>query len=315
MSDTTQTAPFLLSARDAADDPRTILAELIGADYSGRAITPQRSDEAPDVVRRALARFAPYDSRTGQDLGGHWCIADHANAGAIRSNTWDDAFQRIRRLADSAHATSRFVLALGGDHSVSWPLVESAAAAARARHGPSGRLGVLQLDVHHDVRPLDDGPSNGTPFRGLLESGTIHPDDLVQVGIHPFANRRELVEYCDEQRIRRFSLDEVAQLGPRETGLSGIRALSGCDAIWLTVDIDVLDRAHAPGTAAALPGGLDPATLCGIVEAACSDPRVIGMDVVEFDPNRDVADITAYAVANVVMSALSVIAHRAGTPA
>jgi formiminoglutamase len=315
VSSATPPAPFLLSARDAVADPRRILAELIGADYSGRAITPQRSDEAPDVVRRALARFAPYDSRTGQDLGGKWCIADHANAGAIRSSTWEDAFERIRTLADAAHATSRFVVALGGDHSVSWPLVESAAVVTRRQHGPSGRLGVLQLDVHHDVRPLDDGPSNGTPFRGLLESETIHPDDLVQVGIHPFANRRELAEYCDEQRIRRFSLDEVRELGPRETGLSAIRALSGCDAIWLTVDIDVLDRAHAPGTAAALPGGLDPATLCGIVEAACSDPRVIGLDVVEFDPRRDVADVTAYAVANVVMSALSVIARRAGTPA
>lgn len=312
---TTPSAPFLLLAREADADPRTVLAELIGADYSGRAITPQRSDEAPDVVRHALARFAPYDSRTGQDLGASFCVADHANAGAIRSSTWDEAFERIRSRADAAHASGRFVVALGGDHSVSWPLVTSAVAATRAQHGAGGRLGVLQLDVHHDVRPLDNGPSNGTPFRGLLESGTIRPDDLVQVGIHPFANRRELVEYCDEQRIRRFSLAEVAELGPQETARAALRALSGCDSIWLSVDIDVLDRAHAPGTAAALPGGLDPATLCSIVETACGDPRVIGLDVVEFDPRRDVADITAYAVANVVMSALSVIARRAGTPA
>jgi formiminoglutamase len=305
---------FILPAAAAADDPRPILAELLGADYSARAITPQRSDGAPDVVRRALARFAPYDSRTGMDLGGIWCIADHANAGAIRSSTWDDAVDRIRAHAATALASGRFVIALGGDHSVSWPLVTEADRVVRGQHGPSGRLGVLQLDVHHDVRPLDDGPSNGTPFRGLLEAGTIHPDDLVQVGIHPFANGRELVEYCEAERIRRFPLAEVAELGGWETGAAALRALSGTDAIWLSVDIDVLDRAHAPGTVGAMPGGLDPATLVAIIESACADPRVIGMDVVEFDPERDVADITARAVANVVMAAVSAVARRVGRP-
>jgi formiminoglutamase len=304
---------FFVPIGEASSDGREVLAELFGADYSARALTPQRSDQAPDVVRTALARFAPYDARTGTDLA-RWCVVDHANAGAIRANTWEDAFERLHALARVAYDSARFVVGLGGDHSVSWPLVTAASEVTRLRHGPSGRLGVLQLDVHHDVRPLDDGPSNGTPFRGLLERGTFQPDDLVQVGIHPFGNRRQLVEYCDEQRIRRFALAEVAELGPEETARAAIRALSGCDAIYLSVDIDVLDRAFAPGTAAALPGGLDPATLVGIVETACADPRVLGMDVVEFDPQRDVGGVTAYAAANVVMAALAAVARRLGAP-
>jgi formiminoglutamase len=305
---------FLIPAAQADDDPRAILAELIGADYSGRAITAQRSDGAPNVVRGALGRFAPYDSRSRFGFGDLWCVADHGNADAIRAQTWDDAFERITALADRAFATSRFVVSLGGDHSVSWPLVAAAARAVREQHGPSGRLGVLQLDTHHDVRPLDDGPSNGTPFRGLVESGVIHPDDLVQVGIHPFANRRAFAQYCDEQRIRFFSTDEVEELGAEGTARAAINALSGCDAIYLSCDIDVLDRAFAPGTAAALPGGLDPRTLTTIVEVACTDPRVMALDVVEFDPQRDVADVTAYAAANVVMSTLAAVARRLGAP-
>ncbi len=304
---------FILPVGQATTDGRTILAELFGADYSARAITPQDSDQAPDVVRRALRRFQPYDARTGLDLAG-WCVADHANAGAVRAQTWDDAFGRLHDLARAAYDSDRFVVGLGGDHSVSWPLVTAAADMTKRKHGEKSRLGVVQLDVHHDVRPLDEGPSNGTPFRGLLEAGTIHPDDLVQVGIHPFANRRELAEYCDEQRIRRFDLAEVAELGGDETGRAAVRALSGTAAIYLSVDIDVLDRAFAPGTVAALPGALDPATLLQVVEAVCADPRVIGMDVVEFDPRRDIADVTAYAVANVVMAALSAVARRAGRP-
>jgi formimidoylglutamase len=248
------------------------------------------------------------------DVGGTWCVADHGDAGAIRAQGWEEAMERICAIADRAFSTSRFVVSLGGDHSVSWPLINSAARVVQQQHGPSGRLGVLQLDTHHDVRPLDDGPSNGTPFRGLLESGAIHPDDLVQVGIHPFANRKAFAEYCDQQRIRRFSLDEVHELGAEQTAHAAINALGGCDAIYLSCDIDVLDRAFAPGTAAALPGGLDPRALTTIVEVACADPRVLALDVVEFDPERDVADVTAYAVANVVMSSLTAVARRLGAP-
>lgn len=309
---TTTPAPFVVPHAAAANDPREVLAELLGADYSALALTPQRSDQAPGVVRRALERFAPHDARTGLDIAAAWCVADHHDAGAASAATWEDAVAAIEALADRAHESGRFVIGLGGDHSVSWPLIETAVRAARRRRGPQARVGVIQLDVHHDVRPLDDGPSNGTPFRGLLETGVIRPDDLVQVGIHPFANRPHLAAYCDEQMIRRFSLDEVAKLGPEETARAALRACSGTDEIYLSVDIDVLDRAFAPGTAAALPGGLDPRTLVSIVETICADPRVGAMDVVEFDPERDTADVTAYAVAHVVMAALAALARRAG---
>lgn len=301
---------LLVPAAQAADDPRPVLAELFGADYSARALTPQRSDRAPAVVRAALARFAPYDSRTGTDLAGGWCVADHADAGATRAPTWEDATGQIGVLADRAFASGRFVVALGGDHSVSWPLIEAAARALQARVGAGARIGVVQLDVHHDVRPLDHGPSNGTPFRGLLEHGVVRSDDLVQVGIHPFANRRELTEYCDAQQILRLSLDDVARLGPEEAADTALRALANVDAVYCSLDIDVLDRAFAPGTAAALPGGLDPRTLLAIVERICGDPRAIALDVVEFDPERDVASVTAYAAANAVMVALSAVARR-----
>ncbi|MCW2959923.1 MAG: hutG [Thermoleophilia bacterium] len=305
--------PWILRAADVEADGRPILAELLGADYSARAITAQRSDTAPDVVRQALARIAPWDARSQLDLA-RWCIADHGNAGAIGAPTWEEAVRLIRRRADEAFASERFVIALGGDHSVTWPLAESAAAAARVRHGQEARLGIIQLDIHHDVRPLDHGPSNGTPFRGLLETGVVRGDDLVQVGIHPFANRRHLTEYCDEQRIRRFDLDEVAQLGPEATATAALSALSGVHAIHLSIDIDVLDRASAPGTAAALPGGLDPRTLQGIIEGVCADPRVASIDVVEFDPERDVADTTALNVALAIVAAVASLARRTMPP-
>lgn len=305
--------PLLVPTATDAEDPRPILAELVGADYSGRALTPQRSDLAPNVVRAALPRFAPWDARDQTDIGGAWRVRDHGDAGARTAATWDDAYEAIRAHAARAHVDGRFVVGLGGDHSVSWPLVVAARDALHERLGPDARLGIVQLDVHHDVRSLEHGPSNGTPVRGLVESAVIDPADIVQIGIHPFANRRALTDYCDAVGIRRFSLDDVARDGADATARTALAALDHVDAIYLTVDIDVLDRSFAPGTGAALPGGLDPRALVQLVEPICDDARTLAMDVVEFDPERDVASCTAYNVAHVIVAALASLARRTST--
>jgi formiminoglutamase len=307
-------SPLLVPAAQVAADGRPVLASLFGADYSARALTAQRSDHAPDVVRAALARFATWDSHHRTDLAA-WCVADYGNAGAVRAPTWEAAVEAIDTRADAAFADDSFVVALGGDHSIAWPVVAACTEAALRRgNGEHGRVGILQLDVHHDVRSLEHGPSNGTPIRGLIESGTVRGDDVVQVGIHPFGNGRATTEYCDAVGIVRYTLDDVADRGAAAIARAALLSLDGVDAIHLTVDIDVLDRAFAPGTAAALPGGLDPRTLLQLVEAACSDPRVVSMDVMEFDPERDVASVTAYAAANVVMAALAAVARRTVRP-
>lgn len=281
-----------------ADDSRPILATLFGADYSALSITPAQAYRAPAIVRAALARFSTFDARHGLELA-RWCVRDLGDAG-VANMAWEEAFELLGGTAARAYGPGApFALGLGGDHSVTWPLVD---AFTRA-HG--GRVGLLQLDVHHDVRPLDDGPSNGTPVRGLIESGVIRGSDIFQIGIHPFGNAGTLHRYCDEVGIRRASLGDVATRGARQVVREGLEALVECAAVYLTVDIDVLDRAFAPGTVAALPGGLTPAELAAAVDEACSDPRVLALDVVEFDPTRDVQSTTAYNVVQVLLAALS----------
>ncbi|MCW2956446.1 MAG: hutG [Thermoleophilia bacterium] len=304
---------WILPAAHAAADGRPILAELFGADYSARAITPQRSDQAPAALRRSLERLRPWDARTRLDLA-QWCIADHGDAGAITASTWDDAFAAISARATRAMANGRFAIGLGGDHSVSWPIVTAAAQLARQRGGADTRTGVVQLDIHHDLRSLDRGPSNGTPFRGLLHDGTIRADDLVQVGIHPFANAREVSEFAESQFIRSISLDELRALGPVEAARSALASLRDVDVVHLSVDIDVLDRAFAPGTVAALPGGLDPHRLGVVIETVCADARVGSMDVVEVDPQRDIADSTTLNAALAVFAAVASVARRTTPP-
>jgi len=293
---------FVPAGNGSSDDPRPQLATLLGADFSARSITPSHADQAPFVVREALKRFATWDAHEHVDLA-QWHVPDLGDAGAIRM-TWDNAFDAIRKHADRAWGMGKFVVALGGDHSVTWPLVAAAT-------GHAARTGIIQLDVHHDVRELDHGPSNGTPIRGLIEQGYVRSDDVVQVGIHPFGNKRAYTDYCDSQGITRYSLTDIDELGPVSIAIAARQKLASCDRIYLTVDIDVLDRAFAPGTVAALPGGLAPRQLATLVSTICDDARVMAMDIVEFDPTRDVADITGWNVALTVVTALSAVARRA----
>jgi formiminoglutamase len=277
------------------------LASIFGADFSALSITPSHADLAPSTIRLAAARFSTWDAERRVDLT-DWHVADHGDAGSSRM-AWNEAFDAIRGLAAAALDGSPFVIGLGGDHSVSWPIISAVA----EKHN---RVGVIQLDVHHDVRPLDNGPSNGTPVRGLIESNFISPADIVQIGIHPLGNKRVLTEYCDAQGIRRFSLEDIRKRGMKSVAAAARENLAECDALYLTVDIDVLDRSFAPGTVAALPGGITPIELITAISHIVSDHRTVGMDIVEFDPSRDVSDCTAYNAAHALISALVALADR-----
>lgn len=295
--------PLLIPAGSVESDGRELLACLLGADFSALSITPSRADEAPGAVRAAMSRFAPWDAERGIDLAPRY-VADLGDAGAARL-AWPEARPAIEALAARAWSHGAPVIGLGGDHSVTWPLLAAAAAAA-----PQARIGVVQLDVHHDVRDPSAGVTNGTPIRGLVEEGVIAAGDVVQIGIHPFGNRRALTEWCDEHGVHRISLAELAGYGPTRAAGEALQLLAECDLVYLTVDIDVLDRAFAPGTGAALPGGVTPGVLGELVRVVCADPRVAAVDVVEFDPTRDVAAVTAYNAALVVLQALTAFAAR-----
>ncbi len=321
---------FLVSPSESAGDDRPELARIIGADFSAMSITPQRADLAPSVTRSALQRFSPFDSGAGIDLC-DWKVVDHGDAGAVREN-WDGAFAAISTKVAKQWGATPLLVVLGGDHSISWPVVagivearsnmntaDTGDARADAPGTPNAdasqqaapqRLGIVHIDIHTDTRPLDNGPSNGTPFRGIVEGGLVQGADIVQIGIHPLANRTPNISFCDERKITRVPLARVVAQGGGAVARQALSSLSDCDAIHLSVDIDVLDRSFAPGTVAALPGGLWPAHLADIIDAVCADKRVRSMDVVEFDPERDVAGTTALNVAQAVMFALAATAAR-----
>ncbi|MBP2645165.1 MAG: formimidoylglutamase [Firmicutes bacterium] len=182
-----------------------------------------------------------------------------------------------------------FPVIVGGDHSITYPSVK----AFKKRF--AGKVGIVQFDSHMDVRNLDDGgPSNGTPIRSLIEAGTVEGNRIAQIGIHSFANSKPYREYAVAKGITQFTARQVAREGI-DGILSQAMAVAGTetDAIYVTVDMDVLDQAYAPGVPAMVPAGMTSWQLFDGLFELGKNPKVMGMDVVCVDPVRDQRQATS----------------------
>lgn len=190
---------------------------------------------------------------------------------------------------------------VGGDNSITAPSMLAAT-------GQAG--GLLTFDAHHDVRDYKTaGLSNGSGVRVLMDSGVPGPN-IWQIGIAPFANSREYSEFAAREGVRVVGVDEVHAHGIETHVQRALAELSHTEGIYVDVDIDVLDRALAPGAPASLPGGLQPAHLLSAAFICGKHPKVKALDIVEVDPERDVADTTVRLAALVFLYFLAGLMSR-----
>jgi guanidinobutyrase len=199
---------------------------------------------------------------------------------------------------------------LGGDHSITWP---SATAVAEA-HG-WGRIGIVHFDAHADTADRIDGnlASHGTPMRRLIESGAVLGRNFVQVGLRGYWPDAATFAWMREQEMRYHFMQEVWERGLAPVIDDAVEeALEGCDAIYVSVDIDVLDPAFAPGTGTPEPGGIAPVDLLRAIRRLAMDTPLVALDVVEVAPAYDWAEVTVNNAHRVVLEALAGLAVRRG---
>ena len=196
------------------------------------------------------------------------------------------------------------VIALGGDHSITLPLLRAAA----ARHGP---VAVVHFDSHPDTWDAEFGAqrySHGTVFRRAIEERLIDVAAYFQVGIRgPTAGPQD---YADARRLgaRMFTLDEALERGIPAV-LAEIVASVGVKAVYCSLDIDAVDPAFAPGTGTPEPGGFTSHQMLQLVRGLLG-LNIIGADLVEVAPPYDPGQITAILAANLIFEMLSVLARR-----
>ncbi|WP_292785785.1 MULTISPECIES: agmatinase family protein [unclassified Microbacterium] len=260
-------------------------AVLLGVPTSRTSLSPTGAHATPAAIREALPRYGTTVLGPPTiDLDEVLRIADagdvpepDGDAGEART------IERVRELAGA----SDLVIALGGDNSLTYPVALGAEA-----------TGLITFDAHFDLR---DGVSNGTPVRRLVQdvpaaagvpTARVDPTRIVQIGLADFANSAAYARRAADWGIRVVTLDDVRRRGIADVVAEAVEIAGAGDAarVHLDIDVDVCDRAVAPGCPASVPGGLAAWELRALTRAVAADPRVVSADIAEVDATADAED-------------------------
>jgi agmatinase len=287
------------------------------------ALLPRRDEvEQCDVViagfpfdagtsYRPGARFGPAAVRQGSRLLRPWhaelAVAPFgaqqvADAGDVACNPFDiaEAVTQIEAGAAALLDGASHLLAIGGDHTIALPLLR----VVRERFGP---VALVHFDAHLDTWDTYFGApvTHGTPFRRAAEEGLFLDDASMHVGIRGPVYARSDLEQDAELGFRTIRAMELEHIGIAGV-VARIRERAGDAPLYVSIDIDVLDPAHAPGTGTPEAGGLTSRELLGILRGL-SGMRLIGADVVEVSPAYDHAELTTVAAAHVCYEILALM--------
>jgi agmatinase len=278
------------------------------------------------VTHRPGTRFGPRAIREAQYSSGslnslqldvrpfeELTVVDAGDANIVPAY-WERGHAMIYRKVREVAATGAIPIVLGGDHSITWP---SASAIAEVRR--PGSIGIVHFDAHADTAPDTYGQlaSHGTPMRRLIESGAVLGRNFVQVGLRGYWPPVPILDWMREHGLRWHLMTEIEDRGSEAVVADAIaEALDGPDAIYLSVDIDVVDPGSAPGTGTPEPGGMLPRELLRAVRQIVGAVELAGMDIVEVSPPYDWAESTAMIANRVALEAISALAvkRRSGRP-
>lgn len=267
-------------------DEQTPNMVIYGAPISRSSISVSGASLYTMEFRKMWKGFSTYNLDENLDLS-PYVVRD---AGDVVMHTTDILLSHERIEEATMELASTFTQSttclIGGDHSVT-----ACAVRGIKRSFPNERIGILQLDTHLDVRdPADLGPANGTPIRQLIDGGIVRGEDVVNIGLHGYFNAAPLVAYAKEHGIRMVTLRKARQLGVAQCVEQQLNELSNrVDRVYVTVDMDVLDIAVAPGVPASTPGGMTADELFQSLVLIGKQNAVRHIDFVCLDPTRDVA--------------------------
>ncbi|EMA33137.1 formimidoylglutamase [Haloarcula japonica] len=263
-------------------------AVLVGEPYDGAVIGRPGARAGPAALRRELSGTKTHHIERGP-------IHTVADLGDIEipAGGVERVQSAVRSVTTRVHATSAVPVFLGGDNSLTFPNAAPLVS--------DDTVGVVSFDAHLDCRAVQDEPTSGTPYRQLHDAGL---DTLAVVGARHFETSTAYHDYLAEQGGTVLSPESVTSdpLGAVDDALA---ALGDVDAVYASLDLDVLDATAAPGVSAPTPGGLSTRELFRMLGRVASDDRIAGFEVVECAPPLDTGNRTARAGARAIAHFLS----------
>lgn len=256
---------------------RPSLPRIIGLPYDASSSFLRGAAEAPSAIRAALHSSAGNSwSEDLHDLSAGGVLTD---AGDLELSSGAAAREQIEAGIANVLRDGFRLIALGGDHSVTYPVL-------RAVHAVRGAFTVLHVDAHPDLYDEFEGDrhSHACPFARVMEEHLANR--LVQVGIRAMTGHQRA-------QAERFGVDVIDM----RAWARGTRpSVNG--PVYMSIDLDGIDPAHAPGVSHQEPGGLTVRDVIGLIQG-CGD-TLIGADVVELNPSQDIGGMTARVAAKLV---------------
>jgi len=259
---------------------------LIGLPYDASSSYQRGPAEAPPVIREALwSASANTWTELGVDIGVEGAITDAGDLD-LSGCSPADARRAIERGIARLLAIGARPVSLGGDHSVTYPVLR----AVRA-HAPS--LTIVHVDAHPDLYDEFDGDrySHACPFARIMEERLA--DRLVQVGIRTMSGHQR-------SQARRFGAEVIEMRAVRDD-----LRIASTTPVYLSIDIDALDPAFAPGVSHREPGGLSVRQLLSLIQSL--DAPIVAADIVELNPRNDPSGGSAIVAAKVLREVLGVM--------
>jgi guanidinopropionase len=279
--------------------PEELDIAVIGVPFDGGTTYRPGPRFGPRHVRTQSAIIRPWNPVLKVNPFTKYRVADFGDL-PVNPLSIEDTFRRIERgLTPVLRAGARSVC-VGGDHSISLPILRAVA----KNHG--GPVCLIQFDAHNDLWDEYFGSkySHGTPFRRAFEEGLLQDGAVLQVGLRGQVYGEDDFEFARQHKVRMVTAEEFHAKGLALV-LRHLKAFRGKPA-YVTLDIDCVDPAYAPGTGTPQVGGFTSAQIVELVRAL-HGMKIIGCDLVEVSPPFDNGELTSLLAANLLFELLCVL--------
>lgn len=255
----------------------------------------------PQAVRRISAVYDSYNLDLAVDLTEELALCDLGDVFVIPSNI-EKTFDQIDRAVSHVMSEGVFPIIVGGDHSIGYPCVRALSKYI------DGNIGIIHFDRHIDIQERDmDERMHTTHWFHATGLPNVPPKNLVQIGIGGWYGSRPGLKVARERDTTVLTIGDVERLGIEKAMEIALEvAWDGCDAVYLSFDVDSVDGGIAPGTGSPEPGGLLPREALKALRMAANE-GICGMEVVEIAPPYDTSDATAQLGCRAIMDVMGVL--------
>jgi len=273
---------------------------IIGVPFDGGVTNRTGARHGPREIRNQSSLIRRINQATGAAPFDLVRVADLGDAWIERPFELEGAHAEINAFFATVHAAGVTPLSVGGDHSISLPILR-----AIARNRP---LGLVHVDAHCDTGDdyLGSRFHHGAPFRRAVEEGLIDPKRTIQIGIRGSLNKADMWQFSYDRGMRVVFIEEFNDKGWRWVAEEA-RKIIGEGPAYVSFDIDSLDPAYAPGTGTPEPGGLTTLEVQRLIREL-GGLDLVGADVVEVSPPFDSSDMTSMTAATLLFELLCALA-------